>query len=290
MIRLEQTEATGLGYRHRTWTRVGEGRRRVSALQNQFALSEVGLSEEAKLPAIRGSESAPCHEPILPDGILATHAEIDPIHIVWITDRTQSRIGVICAYGQAFVPEYGVLPLKNFRWVNRRLARSPALQRLLYDALDDAFETEADATPVEYDAEPGWTPDERFDNQADWFWEQTEEERMASDAALAEAEQDTLTLAEQLAEEIGDWDAALTVAQAPDVEGWYHRRPPLPGSVLAETMRPAYKHRGGDSPLMVRSVEDQFEGKGWRYATKEEAAAYAQTFLPAELSRTLFAA
>ena len=52
---------------------------------------------------------------------------------------------------------------------------------------------------------------------------------MASDAALAEAEQDTLTLAEQLAEEIGDWDAALTVAQAPDVEEWYHRRPPLPG-------------------------------------------------------------
>ena len=343
MIRLEQTEATGLGYRHRTWTRVGEGRRRVSALQNQFALSEVGLSEEeavklfrvwlwkemqdnfnvvwremselanaheegkeveilvpkdaphgdvivrallwmvenseeVKLPEIRGSEPGPCHEPILPDGMLATRAEIDPKHIVWITGRTQSRIGVICAYGQAFVPEYGVLPLKNFRWVNRKLARSPGMQRLLNDALDDAFEAEADATPVEYEAEPGWTPEEHFDNQADWFWEQTEEEHMVGDAALAEAERDTLTLAEQLSEEIGDWDAVMTVAQTPDVEEWYRKRPPLPGNVLAETMRPAYKHRGDDSPLMVRSVEDQLEGKGWRYATKEEAAAYAQTF------------
>ena len=53
MIRLEQTEATGLGYRHRTWTRVGEERRRVSALQNQFALSEVGLSEEEAVKLFR---------------------------------------------------------------------------------------------------------------------------------------------------------------------------------------------------------------------------------------------
>ena len=97
-------------------------------------------SEEVKLPAIRGSAPGPCHEPILPDGMLTTRAEIDPKHIVWITGRTQSRIGVICAYGQAFVPEYGVLPLKNFRWANRKLARSPGMQQLLNDALDEAFE------------------------------------------------------------------------------------------------------------------------------------------------------
>ena len=74
----------------------------------------------------------------------------------------------------------------------------------------------------------------------------------------------------------------MAVAQTPEVEEWYRKRPPLPGNVLAETMRPAYKHRGDDSPLMVRSVEDQLAGKGWRYATKEEAAAYAQVFLPAK--------
>ena len=185
---------------------------------------------------------------------------------------------MICAYGQAFVPEYGVLPLKNFRWVNRKLARSPGMQKLLNDALDEAFEAEADATPVEYEAEPGWTPEEHYDNQADWFWEQTEEEQMVGDAALAEADRDTLTLAEQLSDEIGDWDAVMAVAQTPDVEEWYRKRPPLPGNVLAETMRPAYKYRDGDSPLMVRTVEDLLAGKGWRYATKEEATAYAQTF------------
>ena len=176
------------------------------------------------------------------------------------------------------MPEYGVLPLKNFRWVNRKLARSPGMQRLLNDALDEAFEAEADATPVEFDPEPGWAPEERFDNQADWFWEQTEKERMAGDAALAEAERETLTLAEELSEEIGDWDAVMAVAQTPDVEEWCRRNPPLPGNFLAANMRPAYKHRGDDSPLMVRSVKDQIAGKGWRYATKEEAAAYAQAF------------
>lgn len=101
---------------------------------------------------------------------------------------------------------------------------------------------------------------------------------MVNDAALAEADRDTLTLAEQLAEEVGDWEAAMSVAQAPETEDWYRRRPPLPGHVLAENVRPAYKHRGGDSPLMVRTVEDLLAGKGWRYATKEEAAAYAATF------------
>ena len=161
-------------------------------------------SQEVKLPQIRGAEPGPCHEPILSDGVLATRSEIDPKHIVWITGRTQSRIGMICAYGQAFVPEYGVLPLKNFRWVNRKLARSPTLQRFLNDALDAAFEAEAHAAPPEYEAEPGWTPEACFDNQADWFWEQTEAERMGNDAALAVADRNTLTLAEQLAEEIGD--------------------------------------------------------------------------------------
>jgi len=235
-------------------------------------------SEEVKLPETRGAAPGPCHEPILPDGALSTPAEIQPKHIVWITGRTQSRIGVICGYGQAYVPEYGVLPLKNFRWADRRLAATPGLQRLLNDALDEASEIEAAAEAVEYEPYPAWTPQERFDNRADWFWEQTEEERMAGDAALVEAERDTLTLAEQLSEETGEWEAAMAVAQAPEVDNWHYKRPQLPHNILAENVRPAYRHVGGESPLMVWSVDSQLSHQGWRYATREETEAYLRVF------------
>jgi hypothetical protein len=233
--------------------------------------------EPVELPAIRGSAPGSCYEPIVPDGMVTTRVEIDPRHIVWVTGRTQSRIGVICGWGEAFVPEYGVIPLKNFRWVNRRLATSPGLQALLNDELDRAFEAEADATPLEYDPAPPYGPDERFD-ESEWFWQQSPEETTAIEGALAAAERDTLTLVEQLMEETGDVETAITVAQMPEVEDWYLKRPPLPGNTQPEMMRPVYKYTGENSPLMIRSVEDQVEDRRFRYATKTETEEYIRTF------------
>ena len=230
-----------------------------------------------ELPAIHGSAPGPCYEPIVPDGMVTTRAEIDPKHIVWITGKTQSRIGVICGWGEAFVPEYGVVPLKNFRWVNRRLATSPGLQELLNDELDKAFEAEAEATPLAYDPAPPYGPDERFDGE-EWFWQQSTEETVAIEGALAAAERDALTLVEQLAEEIGDVETALEVAQMPEIEDWYFKRPPLPSYSQPEMMRPVYKHKGENAPLMVKSVEDQVEDRRFRYATKTETDEYIRTF------------
>jgi hypothetical protein len=211
------------------------------------------------------------------DGTITTRADIDPKHIVWITGRTQSRIGVICGWNQALVPEYGVVPLKNFRWVKRTLATSSALQHLLNDTLDQAFEAEADAMPPAYDPAPSYDSAERFDDE-EWFWQPTAEETVAIEAALASAERDALPLAEQLLEETGDVETVLTVAQLPDVEDWYVKRPPLSGYSQAETMRPVYQYRGENAPLMVKSVEEQVEGKRFRYATKTEMEDYQRTF------------
>jgi len=342
MIKLEYTEATGLGYRHRTWTSIGETARKVSALQNQFALSEHALSEaEAiqqfrvwlwqelkdtfnvvstemrqlalahkqeravevlvpkdaphgavivrallwladQLPTgerlpIRGSEPGPCYEPIVPDGTISTRAEIDPKYIVWITGRTQSRIGVIVGYNEAFVPEYGIVPLKNFRWVNRKFAASPDVQNVLNDELDKAFEAEAKGVPVEYDPAPSYTPEERFDDEAA-DWQQTDEDTINSDVALAVAESDAMTLVEQLTEDLGDADAALAIAQMPEIEDWYYKRPPMAGYVQPEMMRPVYLHKGDQSPLKVKSAQEQIEGKKWRYATKVETGEYILIF------------
>ena len=101
---------------------------------------------------------------------------------------------------------------------------------------------------------------------------------MASDAALVEAGRDALTLAKQLYEETEEWEAAKAVAQAPEVENWYYKRPPLSGIILAENVQPAYRHQGEDSPLLLRSVEDQMDDLGWRYANREETEAFLQTF------------
>lgn len=342
MIKLETTEATGLGYRHRTWTRMGDAPHKLSALQNQFALSEYGMSEEGAVqefrgwlwqelqdpynvvstemrtlvrahkagqaveilvpqaaphgevivrallwlakelhegttPAIRGSEPGPCYEPILPDGTITTRAEIDQQHLVWITGNTQSRIGVIVGYNEAFVPAYGIVPLKRFRWVNKKLASSPVLQRMLNDELDKAFEEEANQVPVEYDPAPFYTPENRFDYENP-YWEQTEEEAIMQEAAFALAERDTLTLVEQLTNEIGDVETALAIAQMPEIEEWYYKRPPTPLDNLPEMMRPVYKYKDENSALMVKSVEEQLEDKRFHYATKEEAAEYICTF------------
>src|SRR5690242_10032978 len=53
MIKLEYTPTTGLGYRHRTWTRIAEVPHQVSALQNQFALSEYERSEAEAVQQFR---------------------------------------------------------------------------------------------------------------------------------------------------------------------------------------------------------------------------------------------
>ncbi len=344
MVRLEYTESSGSGYRHRAWTRIGDGPRNVSPLQNQFALSECALSEEeaiqqfrawlwrelqdrfnvvskamrqlasadkqgrevevlvpkaaphgavivrailwlgehlppVELPTLRGSAPGPCYEPIMTDGMVTTRAEIDPKHIVWITGRTQSRIGVICGWNQALVPEYGVIALKNFRWVNRKLATAPAFQELLNDELDKAFEAEVEATPVEYDPAPTYRPGERFDDE-EWFWQQTEAEAISSEAALAAAERDALTLVEQLVAETEDMETAVAIAQMPEIEDWYVKRPPLVSYNQPERMRPVYQYAGEKAPLMVKSVEEQMEGQRFRYATQAEAADYVRTFRP----------
>jgi len=344
MIKLEYTPATGLGYRHRTWTRIAEAPHLVSALQNQFALSEYERSEaeavqqfrvwlwqelkdrfnvvstemrllaqahqqgqtvEVQVPKdalhgtvivrallwladqlptsehvpIRGSEPGPCYEPIVPDGTISTRAEIDPKYIVWITGRTQSRIGVIVGGGEAFVPEYGFIPLKNFRWVKQQLAASAWVQKVLNDELDKAFEREAKGAPVEYDPAPSYSPEDRFDDEGR-EWQATDDDSVDKEVALAVAEGDVMTLVEQLTEELGDAEAALAIAQTPEIEEWYHKRPPLAGYVPPEMMRPVYMHKGEQSPLTVKSVQEQIEGKKWRYATKEETAEYIRALRP----------
>lgn len=345
MIKLEYTPATGLGYRHRTWTRIAEEPHQVSALQNQFALSEYERSEaeavqqfrvwlwqelkdrfnvvstEMRLLAqahqqgqtvevlvpkdaphgavivrallwladqlptsehvpIHGSEPGPCYEPIVPDGTISTRAEIDPKYIVWITGRTQSRIGVIVGGGEAFVPEYGFIPLKHFRWVKRQLAASARVQQVLNDELDKAFELEAKGAPVEYDPAPSYSPKDRFDDEGG-EWKEIDGEVVDREVALAVAEGDAMTLVEQLAEELGDAEAALAIAQTPEIEEWYYKRPPLAGYVQPEMMRPVYLHEGAQSPLRVKSVQEQIEGEKWRYATKAEMIEYIKAFRPA---------
>lgn len=339
MIKLEYTESTGIGYRHRTWTRVGQERRQLSALQNQFALSEYALSEEEALQKFRvwlwcelqdvfnvvstqmrklakahqqeeeveilvpknaphgelivrallwlaenadlsdppqgsGSDPGPTYEPILPDGAITIRAEIEPKYIVWVQGNTQSRMGVIVAYGQAFVPEYGIVPMKHFRWVNRKLAESDQVQKVLNDALDQAFEAEEGSEPVEYDPAPPYLTADRY---TEGGWADEESEEWGSATALAQAEQDATSLIEQLTQELGDAEAAVAIAQTPDIEDWYVRPSSLPSATSAEMVRPAYLYTGDDAPLSVRSVEDQVAGKGFRYAGKAEAQEYRRT-------------
>lgn len=337
MIKLENTESTGLGYRHRTWTRIGESPHRLSALQNQFALWEYELSEEEALKRFRvwlwaelqdtfnvvstemrrlarahkreeeveilvpkdaphgalivrallwladtadlsepprgtGSEPGPTYEPILPDGAITAKAEIEAKHIVWIQGNTQSRIGVIVEYGKAFVPEYGIVPLKRFRWVNRKLAESPQLQELLNDAFDQAFEAEEGSEPVEYDPAPPYSTNERYDA---WPEENFWEENLEQEELMALAEGDVLTPVEQLTEELGDPDKAEEVWSVLAEED---QRSFFAYAVEVGTVRPVYRYQGEDKPLRVKSPEAQVGGQRWEFAKKEETQAYAQTF------------
>jgi hypothetical protein len=338
MIKLEFTEATGLGYRHRTWTRIGQSAHRLSALQNQFALWEYELPEEEALKQFRvwlwhelqdkynvvstemrqlarahqreaeveilvpknaphgalivrallwladnadlsepmqtrWTEPGPTYEPILPDGAIICRAKIDPKYIVWIHGNRQSRIGVVVAYGQAFVPEYGIVPLKRFRWVNRKLAQSPKLQELLNDALDQAFVAEEGNEPVEYEPFPAYATEERFDS---WAIDESLEEVADNEEWVAMAEADVRTPVEQLAEEVGDTATAHAILQVLSIGT--DEQVVYPFGVESEMIRPVYKHKGENEPLKVKSAEDQVNQRRWRYATRDETQYYLKTF------------
>lgn len=341
MIKLEYTEDTGLGYRHRTWTRVGEDRRKLSALQNQFALSEFERTEDdavrlfrlwlwqemkdrlnvvwrelrelvrahkrgeeveilvpktaphgdvivrailwiaanidvSEPPTIQGCEPASCDQ-YSPDGVLNVASDIDPKKIVWITGRTQSRIGVIVQAGNVLVPEYGLVPLKNFRWVRRKLATAPAIQQALCEEIDKEFEAEADAIPVEYESAPKTNTLDRYEEEAG-FWDKSRADDIATESSHEILERDVLTLVEQLSEEIDDLDTALEIAMLPEIEDWYYKRPPILMPAQSDRIRPVYKHKGDNSPLMVKSAKDQIAGKGFRFANREETLEYIQVF------------
>ncbi len=316
---------------------MGEEHRHLSALQNQFALSEYELSEEEALQQFRvwlwcelqdvfnvvstemrrlarahkreaaveilvpkdaphgplivrallwlaenadlsepprgiGSEPSSTYEPILPDGTITAKAEIDAKYIVWIEGNTQARIGVIVAYGQAFVPEYGIVPMKRFRWVNRRLAESPQLQKLLNDAFDQAFETQEGSEPVEYAPAPPYGTEERY---ADWPQEEFWEEDWESEELMALAEGDVQTPLEQLTEELGDPEKAEDVWRVLASDD--HQRF-FAYDVEVGTVQPVYRYTDTDEPLRVKSPAAQVTGDKWKYAKKEEAQAYIQRF------------
>ena len=337
MIKLEYTEATGLGYRHRTWTRIGQSVHRLSALQNQFALWEYELSEEEALKQFRvwlwhelqdkynvvstemrqlarahrqeeeveilvpkdaphgalivrallwladnadlsepiqtkWTEPGPTHEPILPDGTITCRAKIDPKYIVWIHGNRQSRIGVVVAYGQAFVPEYGIVPLKRFRWVDRKLAQSLQLQQLLNDAFDLAFISEEGNAPVVYEPAPAYPTEERFDS---WAIDESLEEVADNEEWVAIAEADVRTPVEQLTEEVGDAATAHTILQV--LSTGKDDQTIYPFWVEPEMIRPVYKHKGENEPLKVKSADDVMRRR-WRYATSEEVQEYIKTF------------
>jgi len=334
MIKLEYTEATGLGYRHRTWTRIGQSAHRLSALQNQFALWEYELSEEEALKQFRvwlwrelqdkynvvstemrqlarahkreeeveilvpkdaphgalivrallwladnadlsepmqtrWTEPGPTYEPILPDGTITCRAKIEAKYIVWIHGNRQSRIGVVVAYGQAFVPEYGIVPMKRFRWVNRKLAQSLGLQQLLNDAFDQAFMAEEGRKPVEYEPAPAYATEARFDS---WAIDEPLEEVADNEEWVAVAEADVRTPVEQLTEELGDTATAHAILQVLSIGD--DDQVIYPFWVEPEMIRPVYRHKGENDPLRVKSAEDQVNRRGWRYATREEVQEY----------------
>jgi hypothetical protein len=76
----------------------------------------------------------------------------------------------------------------------------------------------------------------------------------------------------------GDLETALELAQFPDVEGWYDKRPPTPSFTELSMLRPVYKYTGEHAPLLVKSPTEQLAGGRFRYANQEEAAAYRHTF------------
>ncbi len=229
-------------------------------------------TEEVKIPQTRGTKPSACYEPILPDGVLSTSAEIDPRHIVWITGNTQSRIGVIREQGKALVPGYGMIPLKNFRWVSRDLASSAIIQEQLGDALDEDFETERNANPVEYEPFPSYLSSLSFGNEP---WSRTAQEEDRELASLAVSDYDATVLADDLLEETESVATAVAIANMPDLENWYAKRPKVLRVLNSTNIKPVYKHNGPESPLMILTPDEQLEGKRFRFATEEEAKEFA---------------
>ena len=199
------------------------------------------------------------------DGTLTTNAEIDAADMVWVTGKTQSRIGVLRDGTDVLVPDYGHIPLEQARHTERvdpARAEQPALQRIMADALDLAFEQEADASPVAYEPAPGYGQENRFDSPEQCIGEGN----------------DTESRVNALSQETEHWAAVDAVIEAvPDEEPRYEKRPPDNLIAAGEMVRPAYLHCGEQSLLMVRDAEDQRAGKRFRHATQEEARNYQQT-------------
>ena len=179
-------------------------------------------------------------------------------------------------YAQAFVPEYGIVPMKRFRWVNRKLAESPQLQEFLNDALDQAFEAEEGREPVEYDPAPPYSTNERYDA---WPEENSWEENLEQEEVMALAEGDVLTPVEQLTEELGDPDKAEAVWSVLADED---HRSFFAYTVEVSTVRPVYRYQGEDKPLRIKSPAAQVGGQRWEYAGKQEVQQYAHTFRGSE--------
>ena len=220
------------------------------------------------------TEPGPTYEPILPDGTITCRAKMDPKYIVWIHGNRQSRIGVVVAYGQAFVPEYGIVPLKRFHWVNRKLAQSPILQQLLNYAFDETFMTEEGNEPVEYEPFPAYATEERFDS---WVIDESLEEVADNEEWVATAEADVRTPVEQLAEEVGDTATAHAILQV--LSTGSDEQVTYPFWVEPDMIRPVYKHKGENEPLKIKSAEAQVKRKGWIYANKEETQYYMKIFV-----------
>lgn len=239
-------------------------------------------TKELALPQAIGSRGGIAIDDEISDGVLSTQAPIDPKHIIWMTGNTQSRIGVISEWEKVFIPDYGIIRLQNFRWVNRSLAVNPQFQDLLATHLDAAFAEEAGSTPVEYNSSPASDPEERLDN-GQWFWQQADEEAWASETLAALPTTASQSLIEMLAQETESVVTVVDVAtwENPERES-YFRCPPNNAKEYGDNVRPAYLHKGPESPLKVRPPDQQREDDRWRYAERADVDAYRQTFIDAE--------
>lgn len=239
-------------------------------------------THELPIPKATSSREGITIDDEISDGVLSTQAPIDPKHIVWMTGNTQSRIGVLSEWEKVFIPEYGVIRLQNFRWVNRSLATSPQFQDLLATHLDMAFIEEADRTPVEYNPTTASDPQDRLD-QGQWFWQQADDEARLSETLAALPVTASQGLIDMLAQETESVAAVVNVAtwEDPDRES-YFKRPPNNTKEFGENVRPAYLQTGPDSPLKVRTPDQQQQDDRWHYADRADVEAYRQTFVDVE--------
>ena len=213
------------------------------------------------------------------DGVLSTPAELDADQVVWVTGQTQSRLGVVQDGSRVVVPEYGDVPLKNVHRADPRLASHPHLQERLNQALDEAFAQEAATTSVDYGPDTAASAD-RFDMSGDWFWAPQDDETLWHYAAASRVLDEPSAETEEVLSEAGP-DGRETVSTIAFDTTWREpqRIPRLPVAMY-KAIRPVYRHCGDNSPLMICSPTDQLAGRAFRYANKEDAASYRQTFRP----------